>query len=183
MWLWNYEKSIHKSTEAEREKLEKNLQIRVPPQRRLAISRLRVPNLDAVVRTAAGNLLSIGAPCHRYHTACHRYHTVTQKVSTRIKRGREKVYWKKLTSSSARSPGTRKRTFGNLLHLCLFQACSYQQKVTYSSDLSYRHSKKEHVFFVIVLAYSQKKTYRPKCPVSVDWQPPDCESQILMVLS
>ena len=32
---WNYEKSIHKSTEAEREKLEKNLPIRVPGHRRL----------------------------------------------------------------------------------------------------------------------------------------------------
>jgi hypothetical protein len=28
-----------------------------------------------------------------------------------------------------------------------------------------------------------KKTYLPECPVSVDWQSPDCESQILMVLS
>ena len=157
-------------TNRNEQKLKENLRVRVPGQRRLAISRLRVPNLDGVVRTAAGNLLSIGAPCHRYHT-------VTQKVSTRIKRGREKVYRKKLTSSSARSPGTRKRTFGNLLHLCLFQACSYQQKVTYSSDLSYRHSKKEHVFFVIVLAYSQKKTYRPKCPVRVDSTNPVRASQ------
>jgi len=37
---------------------------RVPPQRRLAISRLRVPNLDGFVPAAAGNLLSIGAPRH-----------------------------------------------------------------------------------------------------------------------
>ena len=28
-----------------------------------------------------------------------------------------------------------------------------------------------------------KKTYPLECPVSVDWQSPDCESQILMVLS
>ena len=28
-----------------------------------------------------------------------------------------------------------------------------------------------------------KKTYKCECPVSVDWQSPDCESQILMVLS
>jgi len=34
-------------------------------QRRLAISRLRVPNLDGCVATAAGNLLSIWAPRHR----------------------------------------------------------------------------------------------------------------------
>jgi len=37
----------------------------VPPQRRLAISRLRVPNLDGIVTTTAGNLLSIGTPRHR----------------------------------------------------------------------------------------------------------------------
>jgi len=33
-------------------------------QRRLTISRLRVPNLDDAVTTAARNLLSIGAPHH-----------------------------------------------------------------------------------------------------------------------
>jgi len=39
--------------------------LRVPPQRRLAISRLRVPNLDGFVIAAAGNLFSIGTPHHR----------------------------------------------------------------------------------------------------------------------
>ena len=34
-------------------------------QRRLAISRLRVPNLDGFVDTAAGDLFSIGTPRHR----------------------------------------------------------------------------------------------------------------------
>ena len=34
-------------------------------QRRLAISRLRVPNLDGFVDTAAGDLLSIWTPRHR----------------------------------------------------------------------------------------------------------------------
>ena len=41
---------------------------RVPGHRRLAISRLRVPNLDGAVDTAAGNLLSIGTPRHRSDT-------------------------------------------------------------------------------------------------------------------
>jgi len=40
----------------------------VPGQRRLAISRLRVPSLDGFVPTAAGNLLSIGTPHHRVDT-------------------------------------------------------------------------------------------------------------------
>jgi len=44
--------------------LKKNLQIRVPGQRRLAFSRLRVPNLDGSVATAAGNLFSIGTQRH-----------------------------------------------------------------------------------------------------------------------
>ena len=52
----------------QREKTGKNLPARVPGQRRLAISRLRVPNLDGLVNTAAGNLLSIGAPRHRIDT-------------------------------------------------------------------------------------------------------------------
>jgi len=34
-------------------------------QRQLAISRLRVPNLDGFVDTAAGDLFSIGTPRHR----------------------------------------------------------------------------------------------------------------------
>jgi len=45
--------------------IEKNLLIRVPGQRRLAISRSRVPNLDGFVIAAAGNLFSIGTPHHR----------------------------------------------------------------------------------------------------------------------
>ena len=40
----------------------------MPGQRRLAISRSRVPDLDGFVTTAAGNLLSIGAPRHREDT-------------------------------------------------------------------------------------------------------------------
>ena len=34
-------------------------------QRRLAISRLRVPNLDGFVDTPAGDLFSVGTPRHR----------------------------------------------------------------------------------------------------------------------
>ena len=120
---------------------------RVPPHRRLAISRLRVPNLDGFVSATAGNLLSIGAPHHRPDPEITRSHHTNQQAE-------REILGKKLTPPSARSPSTRKRTFGNLLHLCHFQACIYQQQVTNSRGLSYRHSKKEHVFFVIVLAYS-----------------------------
>jgi len=47
----------------------RNLQIASRPcQRRLAISRLQVPNLDGCVIATAGNLLSIGTPHHRVDT-------------------------------------------------------------------------------------------------------------------
>jgi len=70
------------------QKLKEILRATVAPQDRLAFSRLRVTNLNSAVTTAAGKLLSIGAPCHRHHT-------VKQKVSTRINRSREKITWKK----------------------------------------------------------------------------------------
>ena len=48
--------------------IKKNLPIRVPGQRRLAISRLRVPNLDGVIIATARNCFSIGTPNHRFDT-------------------------------------------------------------------------------------------------------------------
>jgi len=84
---WNCEKSSHESTEPERETW-KNLPIRVPGQRRLTISRLRVPNLDGAITTAAGNLLSIGAPCHRKDSA------IEKSKHTNQQRQRGKM-WKK----------------------------------------------------------------------------------------
>ena len=42
-------------------------------------------------------------------------------------------------------------TFWNLLHLCHFRACIYQQKVTFSSSLSHGNSKQKHDFFFIFL--------------------------------
>ena len=84
--------------------------IPMPGQRGLAISRLRVPNLDGVVATAAGNFLSIGAPRHRVDP-------VIVIVRTPINRNKEeknpnKTYQlecpvkKKLTNASARSAST-----------------------------------------------------------------------------
>ena len=57
-------RSQYKSTEIRRENLKKNLPARVPGQGRLAISRLRVLNLDSFVPAATGDLFSIGAPRH-----------------------------------------------------------------------------------------------------------------------
>ena len=91
-----------------------NLLARVSGQRRLAISRLRVPNLDGHVIATAGNLLSVGAQRHRPNTVIAR-NQYTNQQKKEVKNG--------------------------------------------------------------------KKTYFSECPNSIDWQSPDCESQILMVLS
>jgi len=39
------------------------------------------------------------------------------------------------------------------------------------------------IYFLFFSSTVMKKTYESECPISVDWQSPDCESQILMVLS
>jgi len=80
--------------------MEKNLQVRVPGQRRLAFSRLRVPNLDGSVITAAGNYLSIGAPRHREDPEITRSHHTNQQKQ------KGKNFEKKFTNSSARSAST-----------------------------------------------------------------------------
>jgi len=60
--------------------MEKNALVRVAGQRRLAISRLRVPNPDGVVPAGTGNKVAIGAPRHRRHTVFVRsQHTNQQK--------------------------------------------------------------------------------------------------------
>jgi len=108
----------------------------------------------------------------------------SQKVSTRINRKLEgKTSGKKFTNQRARSPGTCKSTFGYFPHLNLFRACIYQQQVFVSSGLSHGHSKQEHDFLLFFSSIFLKKTYQRECPVRVDWQSPDCESQILNVWS
>ena len=56
----------------------KNLRVCVPGQRRLAISRLRVPNPDGAVPAGTGNEVTIGAPRHRCHTVFVRSHHTNQ---------------------------------------------------------------------------------------------------------
>ena len=78
----------------------RNLEIASRPcQRRLAISRLRVPNLDGLVDTAAGNLLSIGTPRHRVDPA------IVRSQDTNQQKQREKNR-EKLTGPSGRSAST-----------------------------------------------------------------------------
>jgi hypothetical protein len=78
----------------------KNLHARVPGHRRLAISRLRVPNLNGVVDTTAGNLLSIGAPRHWRDPEIARSQEPNQQKQREKNGG-------KLTRPSARSPSSR----------------------------------------------------------------------------
>ena len=74
--------------------------MRVPGQRRLAIFRLRVPNLDGFVDTAAGDLFFIGTQRHRKDPE------IVRSQDTNQQKHREKNR-EKLTRPSARSPSTR----------------------------------------------------------------------------
>ena len=153
----------------------KPVRARVPGQRRLAISRLRVPNLDGAVIVAAGNLLSIGAPCHRCHT-------VTQKVSTRIQRDREKVYWNKLTNSSARSGSTgnleiaspRSWSFVPAATGDLFSIWAPRHwcdaEIARSQHTNQQKNKRKMVFFPFFIVIFNKKTHIFEWPVTVDSQ-------------
>ena len=99
-----------------------------------------------------------------------------REVNTRINRHKQKMLDNNLQ--------TYRFIFWNLVHLYFFRAHIYEQKVTFASGWSHRHSKQEYIFLSLFsLEYSYKKTHPSEWPVSVDWQSPDCESQILMVSS
>jgi len=112
--------------------------IPMPGQGRLAISRLRVPNLDAFIDATAGNLFSIGTPRHRVDP-------VIVIVRTRIIRNEEEKTNKKLTNPSARSASSCKPY---ILHFYIF-SMYLSEKVTISSGLSHGHSQ-EHDFVIFL---------------------------------
>ena len=140
-------------------------------QRRLAISRLRVPNLDGCVIATAGNLLSIGTPHHRVDTVF-----VRSQYTNQQKPG-GKTWGKNLL---ARVPGHRalKNWHFEIFYIISFSS-RCQPKVTFWVFCT----QNRKYFFGIFSRISIKKTHPFKWPVSVDWQSADCESQILMVLS
>ena len=112
----------------------------MPGQGRLAISRLRVPNLDGFVIAAAGNLLSIRAPRHRCNTVF-----VKSQYTNQQKPG-GKTWGKNL---HARVPGQRRlanRTFLSLLLFYIFSIC-LSKKVTFSSGLMDTPKNRTFVFF------------------------------------
>jgi len=96
----------------------KNLLARVSGHRRLANSRLRVPNLDGVVPTTAGNLFSIRTPRHRVDTEIVRSQDTNQQKQRWKHLGKRNLRKKKRTNS--RSAATRKHTFLSLVHFYIF---------------------------------------------------------------
>jgi len=147
--------------------------------RRLAISRLRVPNLDGVVPATTGNLLSIGAPRHWTDLEIVRSHHTNQQNQ----RGKN---WKNLqfrVPSQRRSPSTRKTYVFESLTFLFFEDILISKKLPFRAVVHTGHSDRNMIDLVIFRAYWSKTTYMFECPVSVDWQSPDCESQILIVRS
>jgi len=148
----------------------------VPGQRRLAISRSRVPNLDGFVTTAAGNLFSIGAPRHWFDTEIARsQHTNQHKKEIKILKkltspsGQstsnlkiasspgtpKRTHWNQLTRPKARSPGTqkRKRSFWNLLHYII--SSMYLSTKSYLFECFTQNAG--NIFLLFSLAYPYKK--------------------------
>ena len=108
-------------------------------QRRLAISRLRVPNLDGFVPATAGNLLSIGAPRRWTDTEIARSHHTNQYNH------RKKL--KKLTILNALSVSitvdTQNVCFW-IFYISILQGYTHLKKVTFSSGSSHRTLRQEH---------------------------------------
>ena len=120
-------KSQHTNQQKQRGKnLKKNLPTRVPGQRRLANSRLQVPNLDGCVTAAAGNLFSIGAPRHRKDPEIVRSQRHKSTETERETPG-EKELEKKRACLSARSPSTCKKYVLESFTLLFFEICSSQK--------------------------------------------------------
>ena len=129
--------------------LKKNLPVRVACQSRLAISRLRVPNLDGCVIATAGNLLSIGTPRHRVDTVFVRsQYTNPQKPGG-------KTWGKNLL---ARVPGHQALKNENV-HFEIFYIISFSSM--YLSTKSYLFEcfaqNAGNIFLLFSLAYPYKK--------------------------
>jgi len=153
----------------------------VPGQRRLAISRLRVPNLDGFVTTAAGNLLSIGTPRHRPDTVF-----VRSQYTNQQKPG-GKTWGKNLL---ARVPGQRRLAIsrlrvpnldgfvvaaaGNLFSIGTPRHKVVDPEIVRSQDTN-QQKQREEKFGEKEL--EKRKTYELECPISVDSTNPVRASQ------
>ena len=126
----------------------------------------------------------------RWQFAFHRgstplkWHCICEKSAHESTKTKRINLRKTLTYSSARSPGTRKRTGLYLLNLYDFQWYICPKKAPFRvASLTDTHNKNIFVLFIFLAHKLKKIFYFSECPLSVDWQSPDCESQILMVLS
>ena len=144
----------------------KNLLFRVPGQGRLAMSRLRVPNLDGFVATAAGNLFSIGTPRHRVDTEIVRSQDTNQQQQKGENLGEKNLEKTKRTSLSARYRRLAEITFSNLPNLYLCSSMPIQKKATFSRGRSHWSSDRQRIRF---LAY-WFETYHSEWPVTVETQ-------------
>jgi len=139
----------------------KNLHLRVPGQRRLAISRLQVPNLDGFVITAAGNLLSIGAPRHWTDTEIARSHHTNQY--------NHRKNWKNLQfwmPYQCRSPSTRKTYVFESFTFLFCKDILISKKLPFQVVLHTGHSDRNMINLVNFRAYWLKTIYMLECPVT-----------------
>ena len=127
----------------------------MPGQRRLATSRLRVPNLDGFVITAAGNLLSIGAPRHSRDPEIARSQLTNRQ-------SREGKTWKTIiTASSARSPTYILKSFTFLHSSSIY----FSKKATFSNGRSHRGHSDRNMILLLFFYHIDKKNYCA-CPVT-----------------
>jgi len=148
----------------------------MPGQGRLAISRLRVPNLDGFVITAADNFLSIGAPRHRTDPEITRSHHTNQQKQ----RGK---YLKK--NLQIRVPGQRalENVYFEIIYISIFSEHLFLKKSHVFEWLVTQGHSDRKVILLLFFYHIDKKTHFRQCPVSVESQWPVEMSQILMVLS
>ena len=108
-------------------------------QRRLAISRLRIPNLDGFVIATAGNLLSIGTPRHRVNTV------FVRSQCTNPQKPGGKLGGKTYKYECPVSGHSQTYIFISF-KLLSFSIIHLSNKSTFSSGRSYQHSQKEQDF-------------------------------------
>ena len=133
----------------------------MPSQRRLAIWRLQVPNLDGTVPATAGNLLSIGTQRHRSDPEIREK---SVKKSTEIRR---KNLQKKLTSPSAPSASTGNLQIPSPKSWWCCPNCRWQFVFHRGSKPLTRpwNCEKSGAESTETERKKQGKTYSPKCPV------------------
>jgi len=105
------------------------------------------------------------------------------EVSTRINRNKEEKHEEKTYKFECPVSGHSQTYIFVSFKLSSFSIIHLSNKSTFSSGRSQQHSQQEQDFAGYFPSKLRGKSYPPMWPVSVDWQSPDCASQILIVLS